>query len=269
MLLQIHNLLAHLDCPETIEGFMHMYGNQQIYFLDGPITINNILGAYFVSENHRYLHRNWIYNNFEKFISPLIGPELKDRPQLTYVRVDYFDELPINIYALMLNFSAATSRPCTEMFRNISLYVEKTCGKQPTVMELYKKNPGIISLYHSIEPCTLPTWHNMPNKGKRARIEVLSDSAYAQLISFLVRYNIFTNKMPQPPAETVPLHSLVTPTAQNPERRPFSPLLYSKNRVLPNVLWMQPYGYAQDALNYTVALGYKIEQENIDGIAIP
>lgn len=124
---------------------------------------------------------------------------------------------------------------------------------------------GITILSHSIESLTLPTHHAFDVRDMViAAVNERSNTTYAQDINFCSTPAEYEDDIIPPPLGYESLY-LATNLVYDPLRPPFIHHTYQTHYMLtPHVLWSQPYKQLPGVLNYSLILGLKIENNDID-----
>lgn len=128
-------------------------------------TVSEFLGGWYRHENANRIHSNWINMAVEELFNPVVGRALTKRPLLAKIRVTAANSGPVlncNSYSAMLNITGDSLAPLSAMMDYISKFIESAKLGSKALLHTSGDASGTSCLSHSLEPPTLPTWHNMP-----------------------------------------------------------------------------------------------------------
>lgn len=103
-------------------------------------------------------------------------------------------------------------------------------------------------------------------------ITILSDTEFATKINFLVDGATFTDTFPYP-EDTKTINTDLYRVINQPFDKSTNPIRYNtfnpRMHVAPNVLWFQPYNKSSQSIEISLTAGFKIIQNELDGLIIP
>lgn len=274
IMLAAHNAIASSrDNQPNPEAIIRAFYNTVICTVDQTdFTVSNFLGGWYRHENHDYHHDNWLNQAIEEIFNPIVGRSLTNRPtlkRLTLTPTIHAQNNQINPYSLIFAYNDTNLQTILNLINNLSDFTQKSNRGKRTLLQLSGEAAGITILSHSVEPPTLPTWHQLSNSA--APTDNRNDTQYAADINFLRPKVIGDGNLTVPTAEQcLEVLSLVRTANCTAANETFKTEIFDAHKhVTPPVLYFQPYDRSSSTLNYTVTLGIKIESAEFDGVAIP
>lgn len=269
-----HNALANyqINSKPTLMR-RSVYHSHIMTYANHFVRIGNILGKYGSDQtNAPVTHNNWINRRFDTIFAPNVMRSLLQRP--TVLNIPYeapiYTEQNFNVYDYLLGYSTENFVNIKDFLTAFTEFITFHNLSTKTLSDYFDLEPNVNILTHSIERVTLPTWHvlDIPAPGVDEPL-LLTDSAYAELVNFMVPVNDGAEDMLPPDGVINPDLYLVGPEPYDPIHPVTSFESFSKAFVHPDVLWFQPLSKDPDAIASALALGIKIEQESLDGVSIP
>lgn len=240
---------------------------------DVPYPVNKFLGTNYMLGNETCFHNNnWLNQAIEELFNPIIGRAITNRPSLARIRVQplaFPDAQLVNPYVLSFNYSDTNVLAMIALIENISDFFKSSKLATKTLLQIGGEAAGITILSHSVEPPTLPTWHNLPASLTQPQT-FRSDIQFAHDTHFMEQKIIGDADLHHPTAaQCNPLLALVVASNCTPDNETFPADTFQQQYTYPPVMYFQPYDRATSTLNYTITLGIKIESGELDGVTIP
>nr|QNJ60192.1 capsid protein [Betapartitivirus sp.] len=266
-----HDALITYRTTRNVNRILNRIYNTQISRSGNQVyTIGKILGSPYTLARNHYDHPNWLRDRFELMIDDQIGSSLEFNPTYCEFEVSSHDvPQETNIYDYLLGYSEKISTTILMALSEISSYYARSDAKTTHLFAALNKSCGLTLLTHSIESPTLPTWHYLTIPPVDAAPIARTDEEFASDIKFLATKPVFKGTNPPPNVNAEASLYLVSSDPYDPKKPPFPLDSFYLNHVSPAVLWHQPYAKIPAILSYSLTLGIKIEQANIDGLVIP
>lgn len=277
--LQIHNIFATCKSSSDPEITMtRIYNCPLINIQNVNYTIGQLFGGPFTEETAKFVHRNWLNLALEAFVNPVVSRSLLQKPTFatTTLEIEVF-ATPQNVigYNCLFGFPEINTDILSAFLLDVGRFHSEELKVSPSLGTILKDGTGVTILTHSIETLPIPTWHKLPSckvptKEESVEFTILNDSSYAKKVKYLEPAPGFTANLPYTDEN---IESDLLLVEDIPFDKNLNPLMYqsfdARKHVSPNVLWFQPYDKSSQSIQLSIVLGYKIINEEIDGITIP
>ncbi|UKY81260.1 coat protein [Steinernema ceratophorum partiti-like virus 1] len=222
-----------------------------------------------------YRYHNWCNRTFDAFFNPLTARAHLQRPTFSPIHIPN-QSVPnhayFNPYVFFLNASDSIIGEMKSVYSALSEFVRLHDPSSPTLAEIFNKRKGSAILIHSIEPLTVPTWN-----GKKLADPANNDytaQTVCEVNNFLAKpvpAKTGHFEMPVVPADFPPYAIRMEDRSYDPLNDPigFRSHYEADDMVQPDILIASPYDVSPSSFSIPLVLGFKIENAQIDGIAIP
>lgn len=273
IMLIAHNIIARVRGNAEPEDILRQFYQTVVTTIHNEdYTVAHFLGGYYRIGVLDYEHINWLNQAVEDLFNPIVGRALTNRPTLAKIRLTPV-VIPVgghvNPYALLLNYNQESFAGMSGFIEALSNYHQDKKTGNKSLIQVGGQASGITIMSHSLEPPTLPTWHNL--NPAAALTTIRTDANYAADIYFMQNKVLGNAVLNIPELDDFPAILVLARRADcTAANDPFPAQTFNANRdVRPPVLYFQPYDRAPSTLNYVVVLGLKIESAELDGLAIP
>lgn len=186
----------------------------------------------------------------------------------------------INGYHYLLGNPLQNDSPLTYFFFALKRFYHDTSPGCAPLGIAFSKSSGlnIMTYSYSIESLCSPTCHKLDvvktddTEKSYPSITILSDTDFATKINFLVDGATFTDTFPYP-EDTKTINTDLYRVINQPFDKSTNPIRYNtfnpRMHVAPNVLWFQPYNKSSQSIEISLTAGFKIIQNELDGLIIP
>lgn len=277
--LQIHNIVVTCKSSSDPEITMtRIYNCPLININNTNYTLGQLFGGPFSEEQENFVHRNWLNLALEAFVNPVVSRSLLQRPTFARTTLEIKSvatELDVVGYNYILGFPEINTDILTAFLLVVGRFHTEELKVTQTLGSILKDGSGVTILTHPIETLPLPTWHRLPPcklpaKEESLEFSILNDPFFATKLKYLESAPAYKTNLLFTDEDIEQDLYLVNDGAFDDKR---NPLIYqsfnARRHVSPNVLWFQPYDKSSQSIELSIVLGYKIINEEIDGITIP
>lgn len=274
-----HNIFATCKSSSDPEITMkRIYNCSLININNINYTIGQLFGGPFAEEAQNYIHRNWLNLALEAFVNPVLSRSLLQRPTFarTLLEIQAFADIQNVIgYNYLFGYPEINTDILTAFLLDVGRFHSEELKVSQTLGSILKDGTGVTILTHSIDTLPIPTWHKLPScklptKEESLEFQILNDSSYAKKVKYLESAPDFKTTLPYIDENIEQNLYLV---GDLPFDKDNNPIMYqsfnARKHVNPNVLWFQPYDKSSESIQLSIVLGFKIINEEIDGITIP
>lgn len=272
-----HVIMSSTRTNVSVSETIRRFHNTPVVTVDNVVYyVSHFIGGYYAHNQGTHLHDNWIYQLYASIVNPAVTRAHLQRQTLVHYEFTQQNYTPLtfNSYDFMLNFNTDDFTTMMDLVSSHDEFQKTEMNATIPLRALLEKYTGPHIICHTIEPITLPTWHQLaaPNAPIENPPTHATHRNFATLTNFMVTNENFNNTIlyPANAATIVPELYLVSATAHVEANRPFNFEPFDPDRhVYPNVLTSQPYESSHSRATISMILGLKIEQNGIDGITIP
>jgi hypothetical protein len=234
---------------------------------------------YFGTYNSQLVHDNWVNQDFESFLNPVVARSLVQKPSFgkMSLKPHVYAGQEFDSYEFFLVASDENIDTTLTIVRALSRFHQSEGKSLPKLGNILASLSGALLMMHSIEPPTLPTWIGTKSDTaldvKKGIPDSITDKNWATTNhKFLTGPKVYngTNKwLDDAKGLLSALYSLVDNTVHA-DQNPLVHITFDpRQHVLPYVLHFQPYDVSPSSLALEMVAGLKIEVAEIDGISIP
>lgn len=272
-----HKLASTSSRKEPADYQAEIYDLNVLNFNRRSFKIGNYFGS---NLSDSVTHNNWVNEDFESFLNPVLGRTLVQRPtlgKLVHHTPSYASQRALDTYEFFLMAQENNIENTLKFVRALSQFTLVQDPKSPLLGNVLASLSGALLFSHSIEPITLPT-HIGVDKLPKIKVtsgslpDPVDDSTWATSTNFLIGHKPHAASLAWLKDDTNLVKKLYLLVKQkfDPASNPIKYVLFSESEhTAPYVLHFQPFDVTPSSIALHVIAGLKIELAELDGIMIP